>query len=113
MPAAEQRTGLYIDDTVKKSLEKLKVIILLCFRDLSLDLLRFSYLPESHQEPELFPLPFNLNANRFLWDIIDTSYERNNMSRELYVCTSIQIPSDAKKLPPALGRLFSPACHWL
>lgn len=59
-----------MDDTVKKSLEKLKGIILLYFRALSLDLLRFLYLTEGYQEPELYPLPFILNANWFIWDSI-------------------------------------------
>jgi len=104
--------ALCIDDTIKKSLEKLKDIILLYFRALSLDLLRFSYLP-GHQEPELCPLPFNLKGNVFLWDIICTSHERNNMSQELYVCMSTYFHSDAKKVSLAVDRLFPPACHWL
>lgn len=36
-----------------------------------------------------------------------------NMSREVYVCTSTQFPSDDKKLPPALDSLLSPAFSWL
>lgn len=46
--AAEQRAGLYIDDTVKILGKKLKDIILLYFRAISLDLLRFSCLLEDH-----------------------------------------------------------------
>lgn len=65
-----------MDGAVKYSLEKPKHIILLYFRALFLDLLRFPYLAEGHQEPKLHPLPFNQNANRFFWVVICTSHVR-------------------------------------
>lgn len=53
----------------KKSLEKLKDIILLYFRALPLDLLRFSYLLEDHQESELHPLHLTWMQTGFFWTL--------------------------------------------
>lgn len=94
-----------MDGAVKYSLEKPKHIILLYFRALFLDLLRFPYLAEGHQEPELHPLPFNQMRTGFFGSLF-VPHMQENYVRGLHVCMSTQFPSDPRSDLPLLTGCF-------
>lgn len=101
------REQVCIQMILQKILGKNSKIILLYFKALSLDLLRFSYLLEDHQESEWHPLCLTWMQTG-LFGTLFVPHMKEKICHGSCLWAPTRVPSDAKKRSPALDRLFSP-----